>query len=85
MTVSTRAPIFWSSTLKSVLTAVFASRNAPVNAIYAEDELPEEQKHFLDLNIELSQEWPVITEMKPAPEDADDWKDIKEKLQYLER
>ena len=34
---------------------------------------------------ELSQEWPVITEMKDPPEDSDDWREVKDKLQYLER
>lgn len=57
----------------------------PVNAIYSEDEVPEHQQHFLDLNAELSELWPVITEMKDPPEDSDDWLDVKEKLQYLER
>jgi Domain of unknown function (DUF3470) len=27
----------------------------------------------------------VINKAKPGPADADDWKDVKEKLQYLER
>jgi ferredoxin len=57
----------------------------PVEAIYSEDELPAGQEHFLQLNTELSLKWPVITEMKDAPEDADDWRDVKDKLQYLER
>lgn len=57
----------------------------PVDAIVAEDEMPDDQKHMLELNTELSQVWPVITEMKPAPDDADDWTDVKDKLQYLER
>lgn len=57
----------------------------PVEAIYSEDELPPDQSQYLELNAELSQNWPVITEMKPAPEDADDWKDVKDKLQHLER
>jgi len=60
----------------------------PVEAIYSEDELPAGQEHFLKLNTELSQEWPVITEMKDPPgsaEDADEWRDVKDKLQYLER
>ena len=57
----------------------------PVEAIFAEDELPEDQQHFLQLNTDLSLDWPVITEMKDAPEDADDWRDVKDKLQYLER
>ena len=57
----------------------------PVEAIFSEDELPDEQKHFLELNTELSASWPVITEMKDAPEDADDWREVKDKFQYLER
>jgi hypothetical protein len=27
----------------------------------------------------------VITEMKDTPEDADEWREVKDKLQYLER
>ncbi len=57
----------------------------PVDAIYAEDDLPANQQHFLALNAELSLEWPLITTQKAAPEDADEWKEVKDKLQYLER
>ena len=34
----------------------------PVDAIVSEDEIPAGQEQFLELNAELSQEWPVITE-----------------------
>jgi ferredoxin len=57
----------------------------PVEAIFSEDELPEGQEKFIELNAELSQDWPVITEMKDAPADADDWREVKDKLQFLER
>jgi ferredoxin len=57
----------------------------PVEAIYSEDELPAGQEHFLQLNTELSRDWPVITEMKDPPEDADEWREVKDKLQYLEK
>ncbi len=57
----------------------------PVEAIFSEDELPAEQAQFLELNAELSESWPVITEMIDAPEDADDWREVKDKFQYLER
>jgi len=57
----------------------------PVEAIYDEDELPDDQTHFIQLNAELAALWPVIDEMKPAPDDADDWKDHADKLKYLER
>jgi ferredoxin len=57
----------------------------PVEAIYSEDDVPEGQQHFLELNADLAKNWPVLSKAKEPPEDADDWKDVKEKLQYLER
>lgn len=57
----------------------------PVDAIKSEDDLTEEQQQFLELNTELSKTWPVISEMKDSPPDADDWKDVKDKLHLLER
>jgi len=57
----------------------------PVEAIVSEDDLPEDQQEFLALNAELSREWPVLSEKKDAPPDADDWQDVKDKLPYLER
>ena len=56
----------------------------PIDAIYAEDDLPEDKKIFTDLNKRLSKKWPMITAMKTAPEDADQWKGVENKLQYLE-
>ena len=57
----------------------------PVEAIFSDDELPEAQNQFLALNAELSESWPVITEMKDAPADEAEWREVKEKFQYLER
>ena len=57
----------------------------PVEAIVSEDDIPDGQEQFLELNAELSKSWPVLAEAKEPPEDADDWKDVKDKLQYLER
>ena len=56
----------------------------PVDAILSEDELLDEQKQFLDINAKLSLKWPVISEMKDPPEDADDWRDVKDKLKFIE-
>ena len=56
----------------------------PVEAIVSEDDLSDDQKGFLELNEKYSAKWPVITSMKPAPEDAKQWEDVKEKLQYFE-
>lgn len=57
----------------------------PAEAIFSEEDLPDDQQEFLDLNASLSQEWPTITEMKPALEDADEWKEIKGKLEHLQK
>ena len=57
----------------------------PAEAIFAEDDVPEAQRQFIALNAELSRDWPVLTERKPAPADADSWKGVAEKLQLLER
>ncbi|KPK10649.1 MAG: ferredoxin [Acidithiobacillales bacterium SG8_45] len=57
----------------------------PINAIYAEDDLPADMAKFLNLNAELAAEWPVITEKKDAPADASEWENKPDKLQYLER
>lgn len=57
----------------------------PVEAIMADEDVPEEMQSFIELNAELSRDWPVINEMKAAPEDADEWKDKSGKLKYLER
>jgi len=57
----------------------------PVNAIKSEDDVPDHHRHFIELNAELAKIWPVINEMKEAPADADEWKEVQEKLQYLEK
>ena len=58
---------------------------SPVEAIFSEDELPEDQEQFVALNAELSSVWPVITEMGEALPDAANWTGQPDKLQYLQR
>jgi ferredoxin len=57
----------------------------PANAIYSEDDLPPEQQHFIQLNLELAAQWPVINERKDPLSKADQWEGKPDKLQYLER
>jgi ferredoxin len=57
----------------------------PVEAIMADEDVPENNQNFIELNAELSKDWPVINELKPAPADADEWKDKPDKLALLER
>lgn len=56
----------------------------PVNAIFEEDDVPEDQKQFIELNAKLAKKWPSIAVKKEPPADADKWKDVPNKLQYLE-
>jgi ferredoxin len=57
----------------------------PVEAIFAEDDVPADQQEFKALNAELSKIWKPIIERKPGPPDADDWKDVRDKRKLLER
>ena len=56
----------------------------PVNAIYSEDELPEKYQDYLQINTDLAEKWPNINMKKQPPADADDWKEVVDKKQYLE-
>ncbi len=57
----------------------------PEDAIYSENDLPEEQIVFLQLNAELAEIWPNITEKKDPLPDAAKWSGVEGKLKYLER
>jgi len=56
----------------------------PIEAFYPEDDLPEGQEKFIEINKDLSEKWPVITAMIDAPEDADDWAQVKDKAHLLD-
>ncbi len=57
----------------------------PIEAIHAEDDVPDHQLAFIKINADLAQLWPVISEQKDALPEADEWAAVKDKLQYLER
>jgi ferredoxin len=57
----------------------------PVNAIYAEEDVPADQKEWLALNAELTKIWPVLTDKKDALPEAEEFKDVRAKKQFLER
>ena len=57
----------------------------PVNAIYAEEDVPTHQLHFTPLNAELARAWKPITRTKLALPDADAWARIENKLPALKR
>jgi ferredoxin len=57
----------------------------PANAIFPEDEIPAGKEEFLAINAELAAKWPVLTVIKQPPNDADQWKGVPDKLNYLDR
>ncbi len=57
----------------------------PAQAIFSEDEVPENMQEFIELNSELAEIWPNITEKKDALPDAEEWDGVAGKLQHLER
>ena len=55
----------------------------PIEAILADDELPENQIEFIEINAKLADVYENITEAKDPLPDADNFKDIEEKIQFL--
>ena len=55
----------------------------PVNAIYAEEDVPAGQAHFVELNRKGALDWPVISKRKAPLPDAEQWKDASDKLASL--
>jgi ferredoxin len=57
----------------------------PTKAIFPDDSLPEIWQAYTALNADLAAKWPVLADKEAAPADADQWKDVKEKLSELDR
>ena len=55
----------------------------PVDAIFSDDEVPEDQIKFIELNAELAEQWPNITERRP-PHDHEEWAGKPNKFDLLE-
>lgn len=55
----------------------------PVDAIYAEGDVPPAMQHYVALNTELATTWKPIVEKKEALPEADKWSRIKEKFGLL--
>ncbi len=55
----------------------------PIEAIYADDELPEDQIEFIEINAKLADVYENITEAKDPLPEADVFKDVNEKIQFL--
>lgn len=77
-------PNFLAIDPKECIDCAMCVPECPVDAIYSDEDLPEDQKHFIKINEYLSEKWPVITEQKPPLPDAEKWDGVANKLDYLE-
>ena len=57
----------------------------PIDAIHPDTEDPDDQIPFIEINAELSEVWPNITEEKDQLPEADEYASIKEKIHLLEK
>jgi ferredoxin len=57
----------------------------PVNAIYAEDDVPTHLRVFVDINAELAKKWSPITKRKDPLLDHEKWTNVPNKLEHLDR
>ena len=55
----------------------------PVEAIFADDDVPEDQQDFIEINAKLSKIWPVISSKKDPLPDADKFANESNKKELL--
>jgi ferredoxin len=55
----------------------------PVNAIYPEDDVPPKWQDYVAFNARLSKVWPVIDKAKDPLPEAEEFKGVEDKKQYL--
>jgi|TARA_B100001063_G_C16710208_1_gene527586 ferredoxin len=55
----------------------------PIEAIFADDELPKDQIEFIEINAKLADVYENITEASEPLPDADSFKDVEGKKQFL--
>ena len=55
----------------------------PAEAIFAEDDVPEDQLDFIEINAKLAKVWPIISERKDPLPDADSFNGKSGKRELL--
>ncbi len=55
----------------------------PENAIFAEDDLPEDQLDFIAINAELSKIWQTISKKEEPCANYEQWSGVEGKRQFL--
>jgi ferredoxin len=57
----------------------------PAGAIFAEEDVPEDQKKFIAINAELAKLWPAIIRKENPLSDAAEWDGKPGKIDLLDR
>ncbi len=55
----------------------------PVNAIFADGDVPANQSKFVALNAELARDWPSIVKKREPLSDAEHWAGVADKFDQL--
>ncbi len=55
----------------------------PTEAIFAEEGLPRKWRKYTELNDRLSRTWPNISAQQDPLPDAEQWKDVEKKREFL--
>ncbi len=56
----------------------------PVNAIFAEEDLPEKWRDFTELNAKYTTDWPVIDSQKEPLPTADEFSKVDDKREMID-
>jgi ferredoxin len=57
----------------------------PVEAIYAEDDVPADMQAYIGINASLAKQWPIIIQKKDPLPDHEEWASISGKIDQIER
>lgn len=57
----------------------------PVNAIYSDQDLPQDQQDYLEINARLAKEWKTITKKESPMPDADEWAKVVGKKHLIDQ
>ena len=56
----------------------------PVDAIFAEGDVPDQWVEYIELNTRLSVDWPEITQQRDPLAEADEFRDVESKRDMLD-
>lgn len=77
-------PNFLAIDPDSCIDCTLCVAECPVEAIFAEDDVPADQQAYIALNAERVTRWPVITQKKDPLPDHEHWAKVKDKRSLLE-